>query len=256
LLLDSTLIYIDQRNFSRNTDANSRYHSIYPLNSSSWNQIYSSISANPTLNFDIIINPDSGPGASAQPNSDYLPAIAKLNTFPNTRLHGYVHTSYTAVPLPEIVANITTYSKWTSTASANVSLSGIFVDEAPSAFTDDDFSYMSSVNAAIHAAGFSDIIFNPGAVADSRYYALADTIVAFENVASAYVDAIPGWIGASFIPQSAFILYGFEGTATDLATTVHKFTAMGLGSLFISTLSEYARVSDLWAGFCADLSAA
>jgi hypothetical protein len=47
------------------------------------------IEANPTVDFTIIINPDSGPGPNALPDGNYITGITALNKHPNVKLVGY-----------------------------------------------------------------------------------------------------------------------------------------------------------------------
>lgn len=201
---------------------------IYPTTTTPWTAIYDSIVANPTVTFDIIINPDSGPGSSDLPDPPYITAIAQLNSYPNTNLHGYVHTLYAAETLAAIEANVTKYANWDSYTEANISLAGIFFDESVYAYTAVDYAYMKSLTSFAKNAGLERIIFNPGETVDTEYYALADTIVAFENSASAYSSAIPGWVGTEYMPQSAFIMYGFDGTVEEQEAMVEEMAALGM----------------------------
>lgn len=57
-----------------------------------WANVYSNISANPTENFTIVVNPSSGPGSTQYPNSDYVAGIAQLNSYSNVQILGYVDT--------------------------------------------------------------------------------------------------------------------------------------------------------------------
>lgn len=231
---------------------------IYPTATNTWSNIFTSISDNPSVEFDIIINPESGPGVGAIPYASdpaYVANIAQLNTYPNTNLIGYVHTSYSAEPLAAIEKNITVYAGWKSYAGANITLNGIFFDETVSQYTASDYAYLKSASDFARSSGLNSIVFNPGAVSVADYYALADQIVAFENTETAYVDQIPGWIGAAQMSKSSFMMYGFAGTEADQTTMVDKLAATGIKSLFISSLSVYDQTSPLWAQFVAAVAA-
>jgi hypothetical protein len=109
------------------------------------------LNATSNLNYTIIVNPDSGPGNSSLPNDDYLPAIQRLNTFPNTRTVGYVRTNYTERPLADVLQDITTYSGWAN-SSQGIEMHGIFFDEAAHDYTVEVAEYMQTANDAVKAA--------------------------------------------------------------------------------------------------------
>jgi hypothetical protein len=55
-------------------------HILFPLYfSGSWQPLYNSIAAYPNVTFNVIINPDSGPGSSTYPDSDFIAGITQLS---------------------------------------------------------------------------------------------------------------------------------------------------------------------------------
>lgn len=106
-----------------------------------------SVQAHPNLNFTVIINPNSGPGESALPDSSYTPEIAKLNSFPNVRTVGYVRTGYGTRNISDVLADVTTYSGWSS--GVNISMHGIFFDEAPYDYSDENAAFLLTINQAV-----------------------------------------------------------------------------------------------------------
>ncbi|KAH8679501.1 Spherulation-specific family 4 [Tricladium varicosporioides] len=222
-----------------------------------WMDVYSNITANPNLTFRIIINPNNGPGPpNAYPDSDYIAGIARLNSYPNTQLHGYVHTSYATRPIADVETDIRAYRNWAQYDNVDIHMSGIFFDEAPSDYKPENYNYMSSITnyaQSTMGASASHVIFNPGAVADSRYHALADVIVAFENYWDEYTDDLFSWIGGAYVKQSAFIVYDFPGTVSQQGDFVKKMIANGLGGLFVTTRSVLSEVSEDWKQFCASM---
>jgi len=114
-----------------------------------------SLNATSDLNYTIIVNPDSGPGNDSLPNDDYLPAIQRLNAFPNARTVGYVRTNYTLRPLSDVLQDISTYSGWAN-SSQGIEMHGIFFDEAVHEYTPEAAEYMREANDAVRAAsGFA-----------------------------------------------------------------------------------------------------
>lgn len=60
-----------------------------------WNWVTNAISAYPSLPFTIIVNPNSGPGATnAYPETEYINGITNLTKHDNVKLLGYVDTRY------------------------------------------------------------------------------------------------------------------------------------------------------------------
>jgi len=113
------------------------------------------LNATSDLNYTIIVNPDSGPGNDSVPNDDYVPAIQRLNAFPNARTVGYVRTNYTLRPLADVLQDISTYSGWAN-SSQGIEMHGIFFDEAVHEYTPEAAEYMKEANDAVRAAsGFA-----------------------------------------------------------------------------------------------------
>ena len=85
------------------------------------------------------------------PNDDYLPAIQRLNAFPNARTVGYVRTNYTSRPLADVLQDISTYSGW-GNGSQGIQMHGIFFDEAVHEYSAEAAEYMKQANDAVRAA--------------------------------------------------------------------------------------------------------
>jgi len=109
------------------------------------------LNATSNLNYTIIVNPDSGPGDSSLPNADYLPAIQKLNAFPNARTVGYVRTTYGNRSLDDVLQDISTYAGWAN-SNQDIEMHGIFFDEAAHDYTAEVAEYMQTANDAVKAA--------------------------------------------------------------------------------------------------------
>jgi hypothetical protein len=109
------------------------------------------LNATSSVNYTIIVNPDSGPGNTSLPNEDYLPAIQRLNAFPNTRTVGYVRTNYGNRSLDDVLSDITTYSGWAN-STQGIEMHGIFFDEAAHEYTAEVAEYMQTANDAVKSA--------------------------------------------------------------------------------------------------------
>jgi hypothetical protein len=112
----------------------------------------SSVSAHPALEFIVIINPNSGPGAPPWwPNADYTRGIPKLNACKNVQTVGYVRTDYCKRPEEEVMDDIATYARWSHESGIDgLAVEGIFFDETPNSCPDEEnFEYLSAISRRV-----------------------------------------------------------------------------------------------------------
>jgi Spherulation-specific family 4 len=107
----------------------------------------------------VILNPDSGPGASPYTVDEYMLQILKINNFTNVETVGYVHTSFATRNISDVLEDVAIYSGWNTNANATtgskLAVHGIFFDEAPSEYTEATAQYMLAINQAVkNASGF------------------------------------------------------------------------------------------------------
>lgn len=110
-----------------------------------------SASANPQLNFTVVVNPGNGPGNESIPDTGYRTAIEKLHTYANIEIVGYVHTSWTSRNISLVLDDIATYSGWTAN-DPDLVISGIFFDETPTVYSSAASEYLESINAAVKSS--------------------------------------------------------------------------------------------------------
>ena len=234
---------------------------IYPT-ATTWQNLYNAASTNPNLPFYVVINPANGPGAqSSHPDSNWISGISQLNTYPNVRTLGYVHTTSATRNINDTITDIYTYANWSTYSGANIGMDGIFFDEAPSAFNTQTSTYMSTVASQARTAlgaGRDYVVFNAGAhspiILDSAFYAMADTIIVFEDYASAYnVDAVKK-ITPALRSQSAFILHDFSGSSSEQTTVTSKIVGNGVTGVYITDSSSYAAWGSMWSAFTTAMS--
>lgn len=96
----------------------------------------------------MIINPNSGPGATQFPDADYTAAVEKLSTYDNALMVGYVRTGYATRNISTVIAEVDTYAGWSSNSSA-LTMHGIFFDEAPYNYSQDAVDFMHTVNQVV-----------------------------------------------------------------------------------------------------------
>ncbi len=110
------------------------------------------IESHPTLNFTIIINPNSGPGKGALPDEDYSREITRLNQHPNVTLVGYVPVNWCKRDLEKVCKDIDKYAAWSQHGNGELAVKGIFFDESPNGFKPKAKEYMDAADARVKAA--------------------------------------------------------------------------------------------------------
>lgn len=215
-----------------------------------WDEVYRALSDNPQTQFNIIINPDSGPG-EYPPNSDYTGGVAKLNSASNAHVYGYLRTGFTDRSISDIQADAENYAQWNSHSGEDIHLDGIFVDEAPSEL--DKLDYMKSVHDAIHGA-FPDgiqIWTNPGTTIPAEFYDYADTVTAFETGYNWWMDPTREAIPWDLHHKSSVMIMRYEGDANDggPAEQAQILIDRGFKSGFLWGQEGYQEFSRVWGKF-------
>ncbi|KAM7186565.1 spherulin 4-like cell surface protein [Naviculisporaceae sp. PSN 640] len=150
---------------------------IYPHDNTTWSPVYEALQKHPSLNFTIVVNPNSGPGAGPAPNAQYVEAITTLSSHPNAKLLGYVRTGYATRNVTEVLDDIDVYAGW-SKVNPTLAMHGIFLDEAPHIFDADAVELMRRVDEHIRTVeglyGPKMIVHNPGVIPDPAYLTTAE----------------------------------------------------------------------------------
>ncbi|KAF3096342.1 hypothetical protein TWF103_009910 [Orbilia oligospora] len=95
-----------------------------------WYPFFQSITSNPSITFNIILNPNSGPGdLYGCPNDDWKSVLSYANGLNNTNLIGYVDSNPTIIPAPVYKPQIQTYKNWANFTGKDIHIDGIFVDD-------------------------------------------------------------------------------------------------------------------------------
>lgn len=231
---------------------------IYP-SGSALNPLYNAIVSTPLLQYIIIINPNSGPGTTSCPSSDYITAIDKLNKYPNVLLLGYTHTSYTARPVSNVLTDVSRYANWSKCSTTkDVHMDGIFFDEAPDKHSTAAYHYMSQVAiAASRSLGY--VAFNPGVKPDSRYFDLANNICVWENAYSKYSSSAWSSLTLAQRAKSSILIHTFNSNASKQKSIVSAIETSGVAGLYITTVSlganPWGSFSSLWGAFVTAIAA-
>ena len=160
-----------------------------------------------------ILNPDSGPGTSADPQ---LSSAVKAFEAAGGTVLGYVSTNYgessAGNSLAENEAEVNTYQSY-------YPIDGIFLDEMSDSTKSSTLNYYSSLYTYIkHQSASFDVIGNPGTGVDQAYEAVADTLVTYEDVGSDYATNVPEpWTTTASAKQFANIVIEVPDAAAMLA---------------------------------------
>ncbi|GAA5840339.1 hypothetical protein JCM9279_002350 [Rhodotorula babjevae] len=234
---------------------------LYEWSEDCWPELQQAAAENPSLEFILIFNPNSGPVTDATDPSLYcVPRLRKL--LPTSTFIGYVPTGYGERSAAAVKADVATYKKWSSikvdSAGSTAKLDGIFFDEAAWDPTTKNLQLYSghanAARAAFGAKGKSTVVFNPGTVVSASFYKYADIVVSFETYAKEWkgTASLPS---SSLVPKSAIMLHTYTGnTSTALSTTVRQIVPRA-AAVFITDVSldkedVYKRFGGNWLAFC------
>ncbi|CAJ0787720.1 hypothetical protein LMG7141_01978 [Ralstonia condita] len=213
---------------------------IYPSGSGAtqWSTLATTAQTVPTT---VILNPNSGPGTTQDPN--YVAAVAQVHAA-GGKVIGYVSTSYAQRSLSAVVQDINTYQ-------ALYQVDGFFIDEmtadsvtAHIQFYQSVYNYIKGLSSAYTVTG------NPGTNVPEIYASLpvADQIVVFEDSAKHYKTYAPlAWQANYPISRFAHIVYA--ASATQMLTFVANASSLGAGSVYITSKTlpnPYGALPSYW----------
>lgn len=136
----------------------------------------------PALAF-AVMNPDSGPGAAADPR--YRPVVEAVREA-GGRVVGYVDTAYGRRSGAAVLRDLTTYQSW-------YGLSGGFLDQVASG--PEHAGHYRRVAEAARRLGLDFLVANPGVAPAPEYADIFDVVVTFEGPWVAYSDhTVADWM--------------------------------------------------------------
>ncbi|KAJ6458388.1 Spherulation-specific family 4 [Mycena vitilis] len=216
-----------------------------------WAPVFSAITANPTLPFLIVANPNSGPGdANTQPDSNYQTCITNLKSNANVRVIGYVKTGFGARSSADVTADISTYAQWTDAYRPT----GIFFDEtlATAEFVSQYQSFATAVrSSALGSTAFVTV--NPGDTPVDDFYTFSDLVVSAENFYSSFSASQLVISTASPASKQSVILH--DAPSTTPVSLVDQLVGDGIPYIFV-TEANYTTIPVDLANFCKAVVAA
>ncbi|OGE49275.1 hypothetical protein PENARI_c022G12046 [Penicillium arizonense] len=209
----------------------------------SWQPVYDSLEAHPYTTFYLIVNPQSGPGSTEFPQNIFITAFAKLKSYSNAKLLGYISTVYGNRAIADVEREVSVYSNWASYQGKNIAVDGIFFDEGSNGQDTTKLAYYQQVSKTAKNSNLNIVVFNPGAkiMADTpEWFAAADFIVEYENTWANWVSLAPAehFSDMEYYHKIAIMLTGTPGVAsiTDVALLA---TSMGLGAIYLTYDNDY-----------------
>ncbi|KAL8670483.1 MAG: hypothetical protein Q9168_004982 [Polycauliona sp. 1 TL-2023] len=204
---------------------------LYPgQDASAWSNVFSTISSHSNVQFQVVVNPNNGPGTkSALTDENHIAGITKLNGFANVRTIGYVLTGYGKRDNALVNADVDVYASWTGATK----MDGIYFDEVSNDATQANFDRMTTLSK--HARDSIDgawIVYNPGYRAPVPLFDSCDMMVEFEHPLADYqAEGILAQIPGDKAGKSAVqIIDTPEGTAVeDLVSAMEQ---KGLAAMF------------------------
>lgn len=218
---------------------------IYP-GQNAWQPLFDSIAANPSTTFGIVINPNNGPGAGQYPDSEYITNIARLNSYNNTILTGYVYTTWGTRNISDVEADIATYEGWSNYTAQDISVNGIFMDEAPA--NTSLVPYMAALynNTKTVMTKGDIVILNPGTPIDASFYQYADVVNAYENTYDDWMHGGNQTIPPALRSKSGVIIHSCNVSSDQLGIDTTNLINAGFHGALISSTSSYQQLSASW----------
>ena len=220
---------------------------IYPgTSASAWSAATAAIAAYPKVQWQVIVDPNSGPGATDTngypTDQNYITAIAKLNSYANVQTLGYVDTDFAYRAYSSVTADIDTYASWAGYSKANISIAGIFFDDVNNTMSTPASTtvatYMRNVSSYAYAtvpSAITPVVFNPGSLAPTELFSYCDTMVEYEDALANYhnvttINTIP----SAYRDQSAIIAYNTARNA-NVKSLVHTMAINGIEAVYLTS---------------------
>ena len=192
----------------------------YPDEGGLWDQV---IAEAPVMGT-VILNPNSGPGSSPDPNYQ---ALAERLRGAGIQVLGYVSTRYSDRPIAEVQVEVGLYADW-------YAVDGIFLDEVPdeSRCTAERNYYQQAAELVRRRAAI--VVGNPGTATCEDYLDLMDTLVLFESTPDAWQEYTPPAWMQRYPPERFSLLVHSQPDAAALATLLEQAQEANFGQIYLT----------------------
>jgi hypothetical protein len=190
---------------------------LYPqvwISGNAYEQLASIATAHPSVGITAVINPDSGPGTSQDPN--FVQGISILK---NAGIHviGYIYTSYASRPIADVEADIDRYVSFYGS-----SISGIMFDEMSN--TAGNENYYSTLSNYAKSKGLTFTAGNPGTDTLPSYIGTVDTLNIYEGSGVPSLGYLSGGWHSNYSKQNfSLVVYGVPSLNQTYITSAAKY---------------------------------
>jgi hypothetical protein len=174
-----------------------------------------------------IMNPGNGPGSFKDNN--YVNAVNAFRAA-GGRVIGYVHSSYGARPLAQVLADVDKYDAW-------YGIDGIFVDEMANTGPAERLNYYKSIYDHVKAIDPQwEVMGNPGTHTIEQYatWPTADRLMVFEGHGVNYPPYIPSAWNADYDSEKFVHLVHTEPSAQNMEDYLELAVARNAGGIYVT----------------------
>src|SRR2546428_3896784 len=175
-----------------------------------WTNVIQARQAYPSVPLLAVINPNSGPGRSIDPN--YVQGIKNLQAAGVVVL-GYVWTGYGRVSLSKVESQVSSYKNW-------YAVNGIFFDGM--AYVTGSEKYYSTLNSYVKSLGMTYTMGNPGTTTLKSYIGTLDSIIIYESSGTPSLSYLAS---ATFYPSYSKSNFGFVSYSVPSLDTAFETSA-------------------------------
>ena len=190
---------------------------LYPqvwISGNAFEQLASIATAHPSVGITAIINPNSGPGTSQDPN--FVQGISILKNA-GIRVIGYVYTSYASRPIADVEADIDRYVSFYGS-----SISGILFDEMSNVAGNEN--YYKTLSNYAKSKGLTFTAGNPGTDTLPSYIGTVDTLNIYEGSGVPSLGYLSGGWHSNYSKQNfSFVAYGVPNLNQTYITSAAKY---------------------------------
>jgi len=185
---------------------------MYPGNA--WQQLANIATAHPSVGITAIINPNSGPGTSQDPN--FVQGISILKNA-GIRVNGYTYTNYASRPIADVEADIDRYVSFYGS-----SISGILFDEMSNVAGNEN--YYKTLSNYAKSKGLTFTSGNPGTDTLPSYIGTVDTLNIYEGSGVPSLGYLSGGWHSNYSKQNfSFAAYGVPSLDQTYITSAAKY---------------------------------
>lgn len=199
----------------------------YPVWYTPANYIWDDIAAaNATADIVTIINPNSGPGSTGDPNTDYIHGMDELLAA-DVEMIGYVSTNYGDRNIVLVKADI---DKWDNSYATWIT--GIFLDEVDDGTGDQ--AYYENLQNYIIGKGLSPVVLNPGTAIGENMLATGDVMAIFEGSGADWTSYSPAAYVANYDKSRFYTIVYDVATTGAMQAAIDLASARNFGRVYIT----------------------